>query len=390
MGLLPVAAWLAAATTASAANCCIVLGGTVEGSDQNQINRLTETARTQYLAKGYTTLKLNNCTKAQFLAALNNPCVTHIVYAGHGVATNTGFAAEVWLGAGTTAADYLSAAEVVSMIPAARRAAMQQVVLQACGQLKQEWADAFPNATIQGWTTEVPAVTARVDQNQFGSGRITPKGARGGGPLNETWTIDPRITAAMPREFQPASGRYVVRVWTDLSEFEWLMPPALASAFGNRRFNFYVGDTPADEVVVGGFEVANGDAITHSPDPFPAPDFDLRMTHAAYASAIENIDMLFPLFGSGQAFIGANTTPVPGPTLYQGAIAVTFGFGALTPPLCFGDADGSGVVDFGDVTSVLANFGAVGPPFRPGDADGSGVVDFGDITSVLANFGATC
>lgn len=63
---------------------------------------------------------------------------------------------------------------------------------------------------------------------------------------------------------------------------------------------------------------------------------------------------------------------------------------APPPPPCLGDADHSGVVDFGDITTVLANFGNSGDPFILGDADGSGTVDFGDITRVLARFGAVC
>ncbi|MBL8745100.1 MAG: hypothetical protein JNK58_01955, partial [Phycisphaerae bacterium] len=51
------------------------------------------------------------------------------------------------------------------------------------------------------------------------------------------------------------------------------------------------------------------------------------------------------------------------------------------PPCCPGDADSSGVVNFADVTSVLANFNNVGTPGvqNPGDADCSGVVNFADV-----------
>ena len=59
--------------------------------------------------------------------------------------------------------------------------------------------------------------------------------------------------------------------------------------------------------------------------------------------------------------------------------------------LCPGDADGSGVVNFADVLSVLGNFGAnYGAGTGLGDADGSGIVNFTDILSVLANFNAVC
>lgn len=57
------------------------------------------------------------------------------------------------------------------------------------------------------------------------------------------------------------------------------------------------------------------------------------------------------------------------------------------PVSCPGDADGNLVVNFSDVTTVLANFGSAGPL---GDANESGTVDFSDVTTVLANFGATC
>lgn len=62
------------------------------------------------------------------------------------------------------------------------------------------------------------------------------------------------------------------------------------------------------------------------------------------------------------------------------------------PPLCEGDADGDNMVNFGDITSVLANFGAMYTPGAggPGDANFDGSVNFADITSVLANFGNNC
>lgn len=64
--------------------------------------------------------------------------------------------------------------------------------------------------------------------------------------------------------------------------------------------------------------------------------------------------------------------------------------GPAVPPPCFGDADGNGVIDFGDITSILAHWADTGPPHIPGDADGSGTVDFADITAVLSQFGNVC
>lgn len=64
----------------------------------------------------------------------------------------------------------------------------------------------------------------------------------------------------------------------------------------------------------------------------------------------------------------------------------------LAPPACVGDADGSGFVNFDDLTAVLAQFGASGESggALDGDADLNGAVNFDDITTVLAAFGTVC
>lgn len=59
---------------------------------------------------------------------------------------------------------------------------------------------------------------------------------------------------------------------------------------------------------------------------------------------------------------------------------------ALTPQ---GDSDGSGTVNFDDITVTLANWGSAGAPGLEGDANCDGVVDFDDVTTILANWGAT-
>jgi hypothetical protein len=60
------------------------------------------------------------------------------------------------------------------------------------------------------------------------------------------------------------------------------------------------------------------------------------------------------------------------------------------PEPCAGDADGSGAVNFDDVSSVLGNFGATGAAPLAGDADHDGGVDFDDVVAVLGNFGSAC
>jgi hypothetical protein len=63
----------------------------------------------------------------------------------------------------------------------------------------------------------------------------------------------------------------------------------------------------------------------------------------------------------------------------------------VTPAPCVGDANSDSLVDFTDITAVLANFGRSGVvPFTSGDANGDGAATFEDVSAVLAKFGRNC
>ncbi|MBL8745196.1 MAG: hypothetical protein JNK58_02450 [Phycisphaerae bacterium] len=127
--------------------------------------------------------------------------------------------------------------------------------------------------------------------------------------------------------------------------------------------------TPAARYVCSVLSAKDDPEILSAPDvtvPLKGPTFDATIiawtdarngTNDAYAQRINN-----------DGSLGGPVPPVP----------------------CYGDADGSGVVDFSDITTVLGNWYDTGAPYIPGDADGSGRVDFGDITAVLAQFGFVC
>ncbi|TVQ65411.1 MAG: hypothetical protein EA379_00130, partial [Phycisphaerales bacterium] len=71
----------------------------------------------------------------------------------------------------------------------------------------------------------------------------------------------------------------------------------------------------------------------------------------------------------------------------KGGLATGLLGGAAQP--CPGDANGDGVVDFADLSTVLGNFGQSGPNL-PGDLTGDGEVNFTDLSIVLSNFGNVC
>lgn len=57
------------------------------------------------------------------------------------------------------------------------------------------------------------------------------------------------------------------------------------------------------------------------------------------------------------------------------------------PNSCGGDANGDGIVNFDDISAVIANWLSAGPQ---GDADASGQVNFEDISAVIANWLSAC
>ncbi|MCA9310784.1 MAG: hypothetical protein KDA21_06235 [Phycisphaerales bacterium] len=57
---------------------------------------------------------------------------------------------------------------------------------------------------------------------------------------------------------------------------------------------------------------------------------------------------------------------------------------------CPGDTDGTGVIDFDDLNTVLGQWNTSVPPGTGGDVTGDGMVNFDDLNLVLANWATDC
>ena len=85
------------------------------------------------------------------------------------------------------------------------------------------------------------------------------------------------------------------------------------------------------------------------------------------------------LGGNSGALRGVDFAAIPGDQFFSA-------FGADACGFCFGDLDGSGEVDSGDVALALLDSGAC--PGCPGDLDGSNEIDSGDVALILLSSGA--
>ncbi|HVZ93526.1 MAG TPA: hypothetical protein VG797_03350 [Phycisphaerales bacterium] len=387
------AATLAAmsSTQARGANTAAVLGGSdADAGLQGRINTISGVAQQQFVDRGYAVTRLDNVSRAAFLNSLCQGSVTHLTFTGHG-ATGRGFLGRgrVWLGGGHAPENYISSDDIIASVPLECRQRIRFVNMNACGQLRSGWADAFPNARVHSYTGSVRADTAEENQREHGAEAITPKGGRGDEtPGFSGLTVDSRIDLAIPLVYHPSVDEFFAEDWGDFTAMPWRIPDALAASVGSRRFNFIVMDTPEDQVMIAGIEIDVDRAVAQSYTGYASPDFVVRFSHAAYEAAIENIDTIPGAFGTSAAGIDADTTGVPPHLLFQAAVAVTFGLGAEPP--CEGDADLSGGVGLSDIAVILTHWGVSGAPGRVGDLDGSGVRGLGDVARVIAHWGAGC
>ncbi|MEQ9616527.1 MAG: hypothetical protein RLN60_00665 [Phycisphaerales bacterium] len=87
---------------------------------------------------------------------------------------------------------------------------------------------------------------------------------------------------------------------------------------------------------------------------------------------------------------GSSGQPATSEDLSGGDFSVSGGFwepvATMNDPVCLGDCDNSGTVDFNDLVSMLFEFGT--PGSQEGcDADETGNVDFNDLVTALFAFG---
>ncbi len=192
-------------------------------------------------------------------------------------------------------------------------------------------------------------------------------------------------------------GRYTFRITSSVDSAADAPPESAGSANADARAALTISryDCPTID--------AHPESVATCP-PGGSPRFLVTAsgTEAQHQWRRNGLDLADGPTGTGSTIAGANFYAL---TINNASAADEGAYDCLVSNACNqvdsndatltvgldGDADSDGTVDFGDVTSVLANFGnTYAPATGPGDADGNGLVNFADITSVLAAFGSSC
>jgi hypothetical protein len=160
-------------------------------------------------------------------------------------------------------------------------------------------------------------------------------------------------------------GGITTAINADLSEYEIIRFHILRNTAANRGVEFRVSfltDNSPNGVLISSRTV-------DSPNGFEGV-FDIELATLTGDANFADID--FITIGVVNQFVDQDWT--------IGPIELV----DTDPPLCPGDCDGSGTIDFNDLVAMLFLFGEDLPEC---DTDGSGVVNFNDLVTALFAFG---
>lgn len=177
---------------------------------------------------------------------------------------------------------------------------------------------------------------------------------------------------------------------TDLGGDEFSIIDGASVSYGASDFAFYAGYE----------RIVDGRVVKQQ---FIGRPVGNNFVRARYTAATDVLEFQDPDVGSWsvpdfQSLVGADTVRVAlvgyavatvpaiaGSDRHFDSFRVATGEVHFDPPACIADIDESGVVDFLDLLTVLADFGPCDA--CPADLDGDGLVGFEDILTVVSNFG---
>lgn len=367
----------------------------IEGNDPDPglalyIHERASEAEANYVAKGYTVLRLPNTpapvTKAAAIQAINNPINNAFCYVGHGRDNGAG----LWLNIGAGADGLLFPSD----LGAGSCPQFKHVELQACAQERPGWHMVFSNpaATFQAYTTPVPFGLIRNSIKNESPTKIPQKTARGNAPDEPAFgvppdSVDARFVARILAAPSHVAFPDVDELFDKWIELGFTLPPPLGAVFGSRSFNVQVSG-PIALIPLHGLTLDAGVITGEHASAFPIPvaSFTLSMDSTTFRTAMANLDSIASLRAAGMFTVTGNLTPLPANVLLDAALGAYFGTYSLAPP-CPGDTNGDGHTTTVDLTILLGNFGSAATLGASGDLNYDGVVNTVDLTILLGAFG---
>jgi len=306
--------------TALATGRAYVISGNDSVASETAANdAAADSAQANYVRQGYTVVRLNQPTRAQIIAAFQDPLARAVWFVGHGGKNNGAYVPFI---AHNTKA---GAAGEVGIRPTDLAGALghlQQVVLHGCGQFLQGWINRFPNASVVAWTGAVSSWSIRFDEYWRGQGRIPARNPFGPPMSDIPILVDPRLDAAITfSPFDQEPGIDIDYLRSEYATYGFTMPTALASLIGTKTFNVVVRDpnNPVDFQLLGGLEVGGGAVVGQNNSGYSLPDFVYELDPLTYCSALENCDSIRTAFDTGVGRIVDNTTGLPDRKLFSAA-----------------------------------------------------------------------
>lgn len=310
---------LAAAPVLGSGRAYVIVGNDNSANVRSGLGKAGDSAEANYQANGYNVIRLNQPTRAQIIAAFQDPMAQAIWYGGHGGKAATGFVPYLAHNPKPGAND---GGVRPGDLGAGALNHLRQVVIQGCGQFLDGWRDKFPNATFVGWTGSVRLINVRFDEYWRGKGRIPPKGQADERAALFPIFVDPRITNATVFEpYEPDPTVDFDSRFNDLASWGFTIPSPLSSEFGSKTFNVVVRDfdNPSNFQLLTGLQVSGGMIVDQNDDGYSLPDFVYELSPDAWETTTANVDFIQTVFDSGLGRVVGNMTGVPDRTLFDGA-----------------------------------------------------------------------
>lgn len=299
----------------------VLIGYDEGGYTGDALSNAANLAKSDYENAGYTVIRINKATTADWRRALNDPKARAIWFAGHGVYNSQ----RSWFGLEKLGdvKEGLVFTDGPKMGPTGPHPNIRQVTLHACGQDQKSWRNSFPNADFDSWSTSMRAWQVywwqwgatydRIKDSSFPVPRLHETLEQANQFYNREgfWVYD----------LDPVSNDYSI---PGVASF--VLNAQLQAQLNGATFNFMAFDGP-DHLQLFAVPIAGGviDFTNQSDQYDPNADFDVMISNDAMFNLLENPSLWLSYSGDPNAVRLFNRSGISDATVLEGVGVVVFG-----------------------------------------------------------------